>query len=70
MVTKSYVLARIEEMQRELDELRKSVADTKDRAKARASLYGALEGVEFTEKEIKDAKRSLLRDADSLGVDQ
>jgi hypothetical protein len=70
MVTSTYVLARIDAMERELNEFRRRVLDPEAVIRARASLYGILGDVEFSDAEIEDAKRSLLRDPDRLGLDK
>jgi len=69
VVTNTYVLARIEAMERELNELRKQVAEPGAVVRKRKSLYGILGGVSFSEKEIDKAKQSLLRDVDAMGLD-
>ncbi len=67
MVTNTYVLARIEAIERELNELRKQLAKPTAVVRKRKSLYGILGGVSFSEEEIDKTKRSLLRDVDAMG---
>lgn len=69
MVTTEYVLARIDEMRKELDEFRKLIADPDAVVRRRKALYGVLDDVEFNEDEIEKARRSVLRDVDKLGLD-
>lgn len=63
MVTNSYIVARLDAIERELSEIRKSLAPSE--APAVQDLYGILKGEYFTDEEIDRATHSLLRDADA-----
>jgi hypothetical protein len=53
-----YIVMRIEEIQKELDELKNLVAKGKGEI---ISLQGIWEGANITDEDIEEAKRSLVR---------
>lgn len=63
MVANSYVVARIEAIQQELDQLKKTIAHQTGGRKGKARLKGLWKGVKISEKDIESAKKSLLKSA-------
>ena len=63
MVTNSYIVARLDAIERELSEIRKSLAVPGPGVQR--GLYGVLKGEYFTEEEIERASHTMLRDADA-----
>ena len=63
MVIKSYIVARLDAIEHELSEIRKSLGGSRPRV--RNGLYGVLKGEYFTEEEIERAAHTMLRDADA-----
>lgn len=57
----SYTLSKIEEIQRELEELKKIFLAEKP--SKRVNLEGILKGIKITEEDITGAKRSLFKNA-------
>ena len=62
MVANSYIVARLDAIERELSEIRKSLADSGPGVGT--GLYGIVKGEYFTEEEIERAAHTMLRDAD------
>ncbi len=58
-----YVLARIQAIQKELEELRKTVAHQLQGSRQKTQLKGLWKGIEVTEEDIKSAQRGIFRDA-------
>lgn len=66
MSTDAYILKRLEAIERELAELRRRLQEPNG-AKGEERdppLYGVLRGIEFSEDDFEDAKRSLFRDGE------
>lgn len=62
------ILERIEEIQRELELLKRDLIRNikPHERKKTASLYGSVKGVDITEEMIEEAKKSLFRDLEDL----
>ncbi len=59
----SYVAARIEAIQQELEQLRKTLAHQEEGSKRKTELKGLWKGVDVTEEDIAEAKKAVFRDA-------
>jgi hypothetical protein len=59
----SYVVTRIEAIQQELEQLRKTLAHQAATRKQKTKLKGLWKGVEVTEEDIAKAKRAVFRNA-------
>ena len=59
----SYVSARIEAIQQELEQLKRALALLAGGKKRKTKLKGLWKGVEVTEEEIEEAKRAVFKDA-------
>lgn len=59
----SYVLARIEAIQQELEQLKRALSCLVEGKKRKTKLKGLWKGVEVTEEEIEEAKRAVFKDA-------
>lgn len=55
------ILARIEMIQKELDELKKIVINQKIGVKRKANLGGIWQGIDVSDDEIKEAQRSIFK---------
>jgi len=65
MAMESYVAKRLEVIERELGELRQLLeAGAVPKRKRKKGLRGIWKGVEFTDQEIEEAKRSLFKGLD------
>ena len=61
--TISYIVARIEAIQQELEQLRRTLVHQEEKSKQKTKLKGLWKGIEVTEKDITEAKRAVFRDA-------
>jgi len=61
--TSSYVSARIEAIQQELEQLKRALSRLAEGKKRKTKLKGLWKGVEVTEEEIEEAKRAVFKDA-------
>jgi hypothetical protein len=61
--TSSYILARIEAIQQELEQLKRVLACLAEGKRRKTKLKGLWKGVEVTEEEIEGAKRAVFKDA-------
>lgn len=61
-----YVLARIQAIQQELEELKKVVAQPAQETKRRTQLSGLWAGVQITEEDLADAKQALFRNVQEI----
>jgi predicted nuclease with TOPRIM domain len=61
--TSSYVSARIEAIQQELEQLKRALSRLIEGKKRKTKLKGLWKGVEVTEEEIEEAKRAVFKDA-------
>jgi len=61
--TSSYVLARIDAIQQELEQLKRTLSCLVEGKKRKTKLKGLWKGVEVTEEEIEEAKRAVFKDA-------
>jgi len=59
-------LRRIEDLQRELEYLKRDLLQIKDEPKEKLSLFGSVRGGDITEGMIAEAKKDLFREAESL----
>ena len=62
-----YVLARIEAIQQELEELRKVVAYQVEGPRHKAELKGLWRGLRVSEEDLQEAQRAVFRDAYTFG---
>jgi len=58
-----YILARLQTIQRELEELRTLLAHEIHGPPSRVKLRGLWKGVEITEDEVREAERAVFKDA-------
>jgi hypothetical protein len=62
----NYVLARIQAIQQDLEELRKFLAHNIEKPECqvkKTKLRGLWKGIDVTEKDLEEAKQSVFRDA-------
>ncbi|MFQ5795542.1 MAG: hypothetical protein ACE5JP_10900 [Candidatus Bipolaricaulia bacterium] len=64
--TSSYVLTRLEAIQKELDRLRELIGHKLEGEKRTTKLEGLWEGVEITEEDFEEAERAVFEDAYSF----
>lgn len=64
--TNSYVVARMEAIQQELEQLKRMLIHQVGGSRGRIKLKGLWKGVEVTEEEIEEAKRAVFREVYEL----
>lgn len=64
--TNFYITARIEAIQQELEQLRRTLAHQEEGSKRKTKLKGIWKGIEVTEEDIAEAKKAVFRDAYQL----
>jgi ribosome-binding ATPase YchF (GTP1/OBG family) len=62
IMTNEYVVARIQAIQQELEELKKAIAFSGDSPK-KTKLKGLWKGLNINEEDIEEAKQALFKDA-------
>jgi peptidoglycan hydrolase CwlO-like protein len=61
--TISYIVAQIEAIQQELEQLRRILIHQEEESKQKTKLKGLWKDIKVTEEDIAEAKRAVFRDA-------